>query len=114
MSLLFQILFLFVCLAATHELSAKKKVNITEREVPSNGSTIKSLHNSLDPYSVSQHLAFYELYPETAEGKAALKRAWELLNGRSLPENETSTLLPTVDIQAIVSLVTRQSSDSPV
>ncbi len=114
MSFLFQILFLFACVASTHELSAKRKVNVTEREVSSNGSTIKSLHNSLDPCSVSQHLAFYELYRETAEGKAALRRAWELLNGKSLPENESSTLLPAVDIQAIISLVTRQSSDSPV
>lgn len=35
--------------------------------------------NSLDPVSVAQALAFYELYPESKEGKEALKRAETLL-----------------------------------
>lgn len=30
---------------------------------------------------MSQHFAFYELYPKTAEGRQALKTAWALLNG---------------------------------
>ncbi len=112
----FKVVILFICLVTTHELFAKKKVKIPERALPEQGasSSIKSLFNSLDPCSVSQHLSFYELYADTAEGKAALKRAWELLNGGALPGKESSTVLPGVDIQAIISLVTRQSTDAPV
>ncbi len=40
---------------------------------------LKSLYNTLDPLSVSEHLAFYELYPDSKEGQNALKRAWQLL-----------------------------------
>ncbi len=39
------------------------------------------LYNSLDPLSISQHLAFYELYPQTQEGREALIQAWRLLSG---------------------------------
>ncbi len=42
----------------------------------------QSLYNSLDPYSVAEVLAFYELYPETQEGQKALRLAEELLGGR--------------------------------
>ena len=41
----------------------------------------KTLYNSLDPGSLTQALAFYELYPESEEGKAALQRASRLLTG---------------------------------
>ena len=43
-------------------------------------SSLPGLYSSLDPTSVSQHFAFYELYPETPEGRQALKHAWELLS----------------------------------
>lgn len=33
---------------------------------------IRTLYNSLDPLSLSQHLAFYELYPQSNEGQKAL------------------------------------------
>ncbi len=42
---------------------------------------IKTLYNSLDTASIPQHLAFYELYPSTPEGKSALQHAWKLLAG---------------------------------
>lgn len=42
-------------------------------------SKIRALYNSLDPSSLSQHLAFYELYGETLEGQKALVEAWTLL-----------------------------------
>lgn len=42
----------------------------------------QSLYNSLDPYSVAEALAFYELYPETSEGAKALSQAEKLLGGR--------------------------------
>lgn len=34
-----------------------------------------SVFHALDPFSLQQNLAFYELYPDTQEGKEALKRA---------------------------------------
>jgi regulator of sirC expression with transglutaminase-like and TPR domain len=110
------LLFFSVFLGFTPELLAKKKAKIEEREIPPHNaeSSIKSLFNSLDPYSVSEHLAFYELYHETKEGKTSLKRAWELLGGGLLSDKDSTTTLPVVDIQAIISLVTRQSFDPPV
>ena len=45
------------------------------------GSALGSLYSTLDPTSVAQHFAFYELYPNTQEGREALKHAWELLSG---------------------------------
>ncbi len=110
------LLFFSIFLASTPELLAKKRTKIEERTVPPQNaeSSIKSLFNSLDPYSVSQHLAFYELYPETKEGKVSLKRAWSLLSGGSMSDKDSATTLPVVDIQAIISLVTRQSFDPPV
>jgi tetratricopeptide (TPR) repeat protein len=45
---------------------------------------LKTLYNSLDPRSISQHLAFYELYAHRIWGQQALKDAWQLLAGSSL------------------------------
>src|SRR5437762_1743647 len=50
---------------------------------------IRTLYHSLDPFSVSQQLAFYSLYANSQEGKAALDRACVLLSGR----NDTSVQL---------------------
>jgi len=44
---------------------------------------IKALYNSLDPSSISQHLALYELYPDSPEGQRALREAWTLLAGNT-------------------------------
>ena len=97
---------------------AKKKHSVDDIEHYQSSKTkevsLRSLLGSLDPLSISQHLAFYELYPETKEGKQALSRAWELLNGgQKTPEIEGVTL-PAFDIQAIIALVTRQPFDVPV
>jgi tetratricopeptide (TPR) repeat protein len=109
----FALLF-FLCFS--QELLAKKKVKIEEREIPAQSAqwSLKALYHSLDPLSVSQHLAYYELYPETKEGKDALQRAWKLLSGGKLVQQEAATKLPKVDIQAVIALVTRQSFDPPV
>ncbi|MFI0435243.1 MAG: transglutaminase family protein [Parachlamydiaceae bacterium] len=40
---------------------------------------LKTLYNRLDPKSVSQHLAFYELYGQFPVGEQALRDAWRLL-----------------------------------
>jgi tetratricopeptide (TPR) repeat protein len=75
------------------------------------GDQERALLNSLDPYSVSQHLAFYELYEETPQGREALARAWKLLGGNM--EGEILPLLK-LNIQAMISLITRQPFDTPV
>lgn len=71
---------------------------------------LTALYNSLDPHSISQHLAFYELYPDDPEGKSALQRAWVLLSG-----NKHATINQTLNyaqadraIQAIINLVNKQ------
>lgn len=74
-----------------------------------------SLFHSLEPHSVIQHLAFYELYPDTPEGKKAWQRAWELLSQGCTGENPLCNVppaegLPPVDIRTIITLVTQRSS----
>lgn len=76
--------------------------------------SLKSLLSSLDPLSVSQHLAFYELYPQTDEGKKALSHAWQLLNQSHVKIDTPKLTVPSLDIQAVISLVTRQPFDNPI
>lgn len=52
---------------------------IIAQQAPSAG-RIKSLYNSLDPTSIAKHFAFYYLYPNTLEGKKALREAYQLLS----------------------------------
>ena len=72
---------------------------------------LKTKLSSLDPLSVTEHLAFYELYPTTEEGQKSLTHAWHLLSGGKISKSVT---LPTVDIQGIISLVGRQNFSPPV
>lgn len=72
-------------------------------------SHLSSLYHSLDPLSIVQNLSFYDLYPETEEGKLALKRAWRLLCDE---ESISPLALPKLDLQAIISLNTKQPSDT--
>jgi regulator of sirC expression with transglutaminase-like and TPR domain len=74
---------------------------------------LKSRLSSLDPLSVSEHLAFYELYSNTEEGKKALSQAWHLLSGGKVNKSGTQVTLPVFDIQAVISLVTRQNYEKP-
>ncbi len=75
-----------------------------------NTAHLSSLYHSLDPLSIVQNLSFYELYPETKEGKEALKRAQQLL---CTEESTEALTLPKLDLQAVISLVTKQPSDTP-
>ena len=75
---------------------------------------LKSRLSSLDPLSVSEHLAFYELYPETQEGEKALSQAWNLLSGGKISRQGIQVSLPVFDIQAVISLITRQTHEKPV
>jgi regulator of sirC expression with transglutaminase-like and TPR domain len=71
---------------------------------------LKTQLSSLDPLSVAQHLAFYELYPQAEEGKKALNHAWLLLSGGKAKE----VTLPTVNVQEIIHLVSRQNFQKKV
>lgn len=68
---------------------------------------LNALYCSLDPLSVSQNFAFYELYPHSNEGKQALKRAWSLLK----QNKATHWKLPAIDLKPIVSLVNKDSRE---
>jgi hypothetical protein len=114
---LYSILILLIALAPAL-LPAKKKIPFEDKRPydPKHATelSLKTLYNTLDPLSIPQHLAFYELYPETEEGKNALQAAWELLNGGTLALDATDIPLPSLDLQGIISLITRQSFDPPV
>ena len=96
---------LLILVLATYSLQAKE---------PKSAASLQALYNSLDPLSLAQLLAFYELYPESAEGKKALDNAWKLLtHGQHLPTTPMMTL-PHFDLQAIIALVTREKSAPPI
>ncbi len=57
---------------------------------------LRTIYNTLDPYSVSQSLAFYELYPASEEGNEALKRSCDLLKTKSA-----------VDVQKVATFINR-------
>ncbi|MES2122591.1 MAG: transglutaminase family protein, partial [Chlamydiota bacterium] len=111
-------IFFLLLLSLSIPLHAKKKLDPRQerelRPIENPQSSLKPLLSSLDRYSISQHLAFYDLYPETGEGKQALKRAWELIGGDVNAFDTTIASLPPFDLQAVISLVTRASTDTPV
>jgi len=74
-------------------------------------SPLTSLYATLDPTSVAQHFAFYELYPKTAEGREALKHAWELLSGGASAE-DPGLIFPNLDVGPIISLVNRTGAEN--
>lgn len=66
---------------------------------------ISVLYKSINPTSISAHLAFYQLFPDSYEGKKALGDAWELLSGSA--SNAPLTYIPQGSIDSIVTLVTK-------
>jgi len=54
---------------------------------PTGQTSVQTLYNTLDPKSVTEALAFYELYPTSDQGKKALQRAAALLQA---PESSLS------------------------
>ncbi len=71
-----------------------------------------TLYNSLDPKSIVQHLAFYELYPDSAEGKKALKSAFGLLSVKNMPNNHLKQLpISNQTAELLVNLITRRSNE---
>ena len=108
--------FLSLLLLLTTPLSpafAAKKKTMPSSQVEEL-SPLKSLYHSLDPLSISQQLSFYELYPESKEGKLALHRAWELLSSGAVDDREIDTPIPKLELQSMVPLITRQSFDPPI
>ncbi|MBI5346049.1 MAG: tetratricopeptide repeat protein [Chlamydiae bacterium] len=69
--------------------------------------SLKALYNSLDPKSISQNFAFYELYPKSEEGTLALKKALELLDQKNAGN---LIILPKIDIQLMISLVNKKAT----
>lgn len=68
----------------------------------------KVTYESLDPTSIRQHLAYYELYPNTPEGKKSLEHAWKLLSGKE------ATQIPLAfprNIDAFISLINPSSAE---
>lgn len=99
-------IFLFITLLFTNSVNAK---NYEPSEIK-----LKVLYNSLDPYSIAQHLAFYELYSDKPLGQQALRDAWRLLSQDSTPYailNSTSLLSSA--IQSLVALVNKPIDQSP-
>lgn len=70
---------------------------------------LRALYNSLDPRSIAQHLALYELYPDTPEGRQALNDAYELLANAKTPSSGHIALPSSLisSIHGIVGLVNK-------
>lgn len=75
--------------------------------------SLSTLYATLDPTSVSQHFAFYELYPNTIEGKQALKHAWELLSG-GCTDWDPEMILPSLDPQPFINFINRNPQEAPL
>lgn len=70
---------------------------------------VRTLYNSLDPSSLSQQLAFYDLYHSTDEGQQALRNAYFLLNKEIPVTAGELDRIPTTlyAIDAIIALVNK-------
>jgi tetratricopeptide (TPR) repeat protein len=76
---------------------------------------LKTLYNSLDPTSIAQHLAFYELYTLSPEGQQAMQEACRLLSGGSSSSGKISLPIATATaIQAIIALVNKPLSEGTI
>ncbi len=75
---------------------------------------VKTLHHSLNPNSIAQHLALYELYPDTEEGKKALQKAWMLLTGGNNIQNFSTIPLPqsSSTLQNLIAMVNKQPQET--
>lgn len=72
---------------------------------------LKALHSSLDPLSISQHLAFYDLYPYSSEGQQSLQEAYSLLSGQSITISEEVALpeVLSMSLYSIIGIVNKSS-----
>lgn len=74
---------------------------------------VKALYSSLDPNSISEYLALYQLYPHTPEGKKALHDAWQLLNKNGRIQKTPISSLPNISsaIEALVALINKEPNE---
>lgn len=72
------------------------------------GDKVRTLYNSLDPLSVSQHLALHNLYPDTPEGHEALQKAWNLLSQENSQLYNATLPLSSSVIQGVIAMVNKQ------
>jgi tetratricopeptide (TPR) repeat protein len=102
--------FFFLSLASS--LAALEDDALFAMERVKGQSSLQSIYTSLDPTSVSQHFAFYELYPDTSLGKQALRHAWNLLNGGE----KSDTAFPSMDIEPLIAHLNRppESHNAPI
>jgi tetratricopeptide (TPR) repeat protein len=78
---------------------------------PPSDQKLRMLYNSLDPTSLSQHLALYELYPDRTIGKKALQDACQLLYGKTnIDQMSTLSPISSSAIQALIALVNKQDN----
>ena len=91
---------LSACILSATALVASDVVTKTPQQ-------LDALYHGLDPSSISQHLAFYKLYPDTPQGRDAYDDAIHLLGGNSYDGSTTiTTPLPSNAINTMVSLIT--------
>ena len=66
-----------------------------------------ALYESLDPTSISEHLAFFELYSDTPAGKRALEDTWKLItkSKTSLQDENLPPLSFPESIDAFIQLI---------
>lgn len=74
---------------------------------------LDALYHSIDPFSLSKHLAFYSLYPELPQGQKALDHALYLLSKETggIPVTKDLPAFPE-GIEAVVALVTKPEKDA--
>lgn len=79
-----------------------------------NENKTRVLFNSLNVSSVAQHLAFYQLYSDTSEGRKALNHVWYLLSPPNEKEQHAFQILPDFSpaTNAIINLVNKQSDET--
>jgi len=98
-----QLLLIFACAPSLSPLNAQ--------EVST--AKLKALYNSLDPLSVSQHLAFYNLYSDSPEGQQALCDGYALLLGHSKESPEGIALPPLLSssLHSLISIINKNSEE---
>lgn len=77
-------------------------------------SKIRMLYHSLDPSSLTQHLAFYELYPHSTSGQQALNDIGRLLSHESIPLDSLNLSLASSALDAMIQLVNKQTHQDPL
>ncbi|HRW58048.1 MAG TPA: transglutaminase family protein [Chlamydiales bacterium] len=73
-------------------------------------SSFQALYKSIPPNATSKYFAFYNLYPETFEGKQALEKGWK--NLKIHLEKQSLTNIPSIDIHKIIDIISYGSTNN--